>query len=357
MGTTTVRSDLMQSIAGASTAEELLARAQHAIDRKTKPPGSLGRLEEIAIQLCAIQQTLTPRVDAKAMLVFAADHGITAEGVSAYPSSVTPQMVANFLAGGAAINAFCRLGNIELTIVDVGVDHDFEHAAGLVCRKVRRGTRNFALGEAMTGDEAELAIGAGIEAVETAIATSSAKAIGLGEMGIGNTTSAAAIVAAITGADAASVVGRGAGLDDEGVAHKIEVVRRAIEHHRPDSSDPLDVLRKVGGYEIGAIAGAVLAAAACRRAVVLDGLISTAGALLAWRMAPGVRNYLFFGHRSVEIGHGAALDVLGGRPLLDLGLRLGEGTGAALAMHLLDAACRFMGEMASFESAGVADRG
>ncbi len=355
--TKTARKDLAQTIGRASVDNELLAQARHAIDRKTKPPGSLGTLEAIALQLCAIQQTVAPNVDAKAMLVFAADHGITAEGVSAYPSSVTPQMVANFLAGGAAINAFCRLGGIGLTIVDVGVDYDFGDAPGLVTRKVGYGTRNFAAGEAMTEEEAEAAIAAGIETVENAIETTSPQAIGLGEMGIGNTTSAAAVVASITGADPASVVGRGTGLDDEGVARKVGVVRRAIECHRPDPAEPLDVLRKVGGYEIGAIAGAVLAASASRRAIVLDGLISTAGALLASRLAPGVRTYCFFGHRSVEVGHGAALDALGARPLLDLGLRLGEGTGAALAMHLLDAACRFLKEMASFESAGVSDRG
>ena len=331
------------------------AAAQQMIDRKTKPPGSLGRLEDVARQLCTIQRTLSPSVARKSMVVFAADHGVAAEGVSAFPPSVTAQMVLNFLAGGAAINAFCRTGAIDLAIVDVGVDSEFGEAPGLISRKIRRGTRNFMVEAAMTREEAEQALEVGSRVVNDLLTTSAPQVIGLGEMGIANTTSAAAVIAAITGVPPESVVGRGTGVDDAGLAHKTDVVRAALARHKPDPNDAIDVLQKVGGFEIGAIAGATLAAAAAGSAVMIDGLISTAGALLAWRLSPRVTSALFCGHRSAEQGHKHALDALGVVPLLDLGLRLGEGTGAALAMHLLDAACAFVRDMASFESAGVSD--
>jgi nicotinate-nucleotide--dimethylbenzimidazole phosphoribosyltransferase len=310
------------------------------LDRLTKPPGSLGRLEEIAVQYGLARGTAELKLERKATFVFCADHGVAAEGVSAYPAEVTRQMVRNFTAGGAAINVLCRQYGIESVIVDVGVNGPPE--PGVIDRKIAPGTRNFLRGPAMSREQADRAIAVGRE-----MAGGGYDLVGTGEMGIANTTAAAAVTAALTGRSPEEVVGRGTGIDDARWRHKVEVVRSALDLHRP--GDALGVLAAVGGFEIGAIAGLILGA----EAVVVDGFIATAGALVAAAIEPQVRRKMFFAHRSADAGHGAALEALGARPLLDLGMRLGEGTGAALAMGLIESAVRLYREMATFESAGV----
>lgn len=337
-------------------AAEITQTAQAKIDGKTKPPGSLGLLESAALRMCQIQNSLEPRVARKESLVFAADHGVTAAGVSAFPKEVTPQMALNMAGGGAAINVFCRLGGIGTTIIDVGVDYDFPPGTGIVDRKVCKGTRDFSREKAMSREEAEASLQAGIEAFVALEAGGPVSLVGLGEMGIGNTTSASAIICALTGISPEEAAGRGTGVDDAGLKRKIDVLSKSLALHTPSAEDPIGVLASVDGLEIGAMAGAALAAAAAGRAVVLDGLISTAAGLLAAEIEPKLKGYLFSGHRSVEKGQAAALQVLEIEPLIDLNLRLGEGTGAALAMHLIEAACAFLKEMASFESAGVSER-
>jgi nicotinate-nucleotide--dimethylbenzimidazole phosphoribosyltransferase len=321
----------------------------------TKPPGSLGRLEEIANRLASIQRTTTPNVNHKRIYVVAADHGITAEGVSAYPREVTAQMVDNFLAGGAAINVLGRHGDIEVRIIDAGVDAALETRGGLINLKRLRGTANFAHGPAMSRDEAERLLIAGIDLARAAKADG-VQLLGIGEMGIGNTTAASAITAALTRSDPASLTDRGTGVDDERLAHKVEIIRRAIKANQPDATNPIDVLAKVGGAEIALMAGVAIGAALNRLAVIADGFISTAAAALAVRLCPNARHYLFLAHRSVERGHAALIDLIGLEPLLDLRMRLGEGTGAALAMHLVDASCRLLSEMTTFSEANVSDK-
>ena len=321
----------------------------------TKPPASLGRLEEVANRLAAIQCTTTPNIARKRIYVVAADHGVTAEGVSAYPREVTAQMVDNFLAGGAAINVLGRLGDIELRIVDAGVDADLASRAGLIDLKNLRGTENLAQGPAMSRDEAERLLTAGIDLARAAKADD-IQLLGIGEMGIGNTTAASAITAALTSLDPADLTDRGTGVDDQRLAHKIEVIRRSLAVNQPDPNDPIDVLAKVGGAEIAVMTGLIIGAAVNRVAVIADGFISTAAAVLAVRLCSNARDYLFLAHRSVERGHAALIDLIGLEPLLDLKLRLGEVTGAALAMHLIDAASRLLSEMATFSEANVSDK-
>lgn len=321
----------------------------------TKPPGSLGRLEEIANCLAAIQQTITPKVSRKRIYVVAADHGVTAEGVSAYPSAVTAQMIDNFLNGGAAINVLGRHGEIDVRIVDAGVDADLSSRANLIDVKTLRGTANFARGPAMTRVEAERLVNAGIELARAARADG-IELLGIGEMGIGNTTAASAITAALLRADPASHTDRGTGVDDPGLARKVEVIRRALAVNNPDPNDAIDVLSKVGGAEIAVMMGIVIGAAINRVAVVADGFISTAAAALAVSLCPNARGYLFLAHRSVERGHEALISLIGLEPLLDLKMRLGEGTGAALAMHIIDAAAKLLNEMATFSEANVSDK-
>ncbi len=321
----------------------------------TKPPGSLGRLEDIANRLAAIQRSVTPLVTKKRIYVVAGDHGVTAEGVSAYPREVTPQMVDNFLRGGAAINVLGRAGGIEVRVVDAGVDADLSDRAELIQAKVVRGTSNFAVGPAMTRLEAEACLAKGIELAQAA-ANDGISLLGIGEMGIGNTTAASAITAVLLGCDPETVTGRGTGLDDGGLAHKIEVIRRAVEINQPKGGDAIDVLAKVGGAEIGMMAGIVVGAAANHLAVVADGFISTTAAALALRLQPNVRDYLFNGHRSAERGHTALIEFIGEQPLLDLSMRLGEGTGAALAMNIIEGAAKLLSEMATFEDAGVSNK-
>jgi nicotinate-nucleotide--dimethylbenzimidazole phosphoribosyltransferase len=321
----------------------------------TKPPGSLGRLEEIANRLAAIQRTATPVVTKKRIYVVAGDHGVTIEGVSAYPREVTTQMVDNFLRGGAAINVLGRAGGIEVRVVDAGVDADLSDRAELIHAKVVRGTDNFALGAAMTREAAEACLVKGIELAQAA-ASDGINLLGIGEMGIGNTTAASAITAVLLKCDPERVTGRGTGIDDAGMAHKIEVIRHAVEINKPQADDAIDILAKVGGAEIGVMAGIVLGAAANHLPAVADGFISTSAAALALRLQPNVRDYLFNGHRSAERGHTALIEFIGEQPLLDLSMRLGEGTGAALAMNIIEGAAKLLSEMATFADAGVSNK-
>jgi nicotinate-nucleotide--dimethylbenzimidazole phosphoribosyltransferase len=318
----------------------------------TKPPGSLGRLEELSIQLAAITGQRLPVIDRKAVIIMAGDHGVTEEGVSAYPAEVTAQMVMNFVRRGAAINVLARQAGARVVVVDVGVAADLPERSGLVSRKIARGTRNLRHGPAMTIDQARDAIAVGREVVEREIA-SGLDVVATGEMGIGNTTAASAIVAALADLPVAAVTGRGTGVDDEGVSRKIRVIEDAIAISRPDPRDALDVVSKLGGLEIAGLVGVILGAAAKRIPVVLDGFISGAAALVAAGLAPEVKPYLIAAHRSVEPGHAEMLRHLGLRPLLDLELRLGEGTGAVLALPILEAAARLLSEMATFAEAGV----
>jgi len=326
--------------------------AQQRLDSLTKPQGSLGKLEEMARRIAIIQGKVPPRRGRKLLFVFAADHGITQEGVSAYPKEVTAQMTYNFLNGGAAINVLARHHGVDSEIVDVGVDHEFAAPRGLRNCKVRRGTANFARGPAMTRAEALRSVELGIQLAEEA-AAQDPFLLGAGDMGIGNTSSAAAILCALTGAAPAGAVGRGTGIDDATLGRKISAIERGLDINRPDANDPLDVLAKLGGLEIGAIAGMILATAAFRIPMVLDGFISGAAALLAQRFSPHVREILFASHLSAERGHRLMLEELKLTPVLDLAMRLGEGTGACLLMGLIEAAVRVMAEMATFESAGV----
>jgi len=333
----------------------LLHKVQARLDNLTKPPGSLGRLEEIVRWYCLARAEFMPELPRKVLYVFCADHGITAEGVSAYPSEVTPQMAYNFAGGGAAINALCRQFEIEAAVVDIGVAADLDPSLPILARKIAPGTRNFAHEPAMSRAQAEQAVAIGAELARQAV-DAGATLLAAGEMGIGNTTAAAAVSAALIGCKAAEVAGRGTGVDDERLVHKTAVIDRALDARAPDAADPIDVLSKVGGFEIAAMAGFYLGAADRRAPSVVDGFIATAAALAAIRLQPALVGYLLFAHRSAESGHWRQLEAIGARPLLDLGMRLGEGTGAAIAMGLVAAALRTYREMASFESAGVSNR-
>jgi nicotinate-nucleotide--dimethylbenzimidazole phosphoribosyltransferase len=327
-----------------------LARArQH---RLTKPPGSLGRLEELSIRIAGIQRRPRPDVTRKAVFVMAADHGVVAQGVTAYPQAVTAQMVANFAAGGAAINVLARYTGARVLVVDMGVACDITRCDGLISKKVAYGTRDLSCGPAMSRDQARCAVEAGIEVLESELERG-LDLVAAGDMGIGNTTASAAVIAAITRQLPASVAGRGTGVDDAGLSRKIAVIEQALSCNKPDPDDALDVLSKLGGFEIGGLAGLIIAGAADRIPVVIDGVISGAAALVATGLAPQARDYLIAGHLSTEPGHRAALTHLDLEPLLDLGMRLGEGTGAALAMGIVEAAVKTLNEMATFEQAGV----
>ncbi len=335
---------------------DAMAAAARRQNELTKPTGSLGRLEELAIQLAGITGSAVPPIPRrKAVIVMAADHGVAAQGVSAYPREVTAQMVLNFLAGGAGINVLARAAGARVVVVDMGVAGELPAHPDLRVVRIGPGTRDLAREPAMTRAEAEAAIAAGASVLEDEVARG-LDLVATGDMGIGNTTAASAVVAALTGRPPAEVVGRGTGIDDATYARKVRVVEAALALHHPDASDPLGILAAVGGFEIGGLAGVILAAAAHRVPVVLDGFISGAAALLAASLAPACLPYLVAAHRSVEIGHRVALDRLGLRPLLDLDLRLGEGTGAALAMPIVEAALRAHAEMATFSEAKVSDR-
>ncbi len=333
----------------------VLVKAQARLDRLTKPLGSLGRLEEMAARYVMITGELKPPVPRGAVFTFAADHGVTKEGVSAYPREVTPQMVLNFLRGGAGVNVLARHAGVDVRVVDIGVDHEFGAVPGLIAKKVMRGTRNLLAEPAMTRAQAEQSVLVGVE-LATQAAREGVGLIGTGDMGIGNTTPSAAITAVMTGRLVAEVTGRGTGIDEAGHARKVTVIQHALDLHRPDRTDALDVLAKVGGLEIGGLAGLILGAAAARVPVVLDGFIAGAAALIAVGLQPRCREYLIASHRSVERGHQAILDHVGAKPLLDLDLRLGEGTGACLGMSLVCAAIKIYNEMATFDEAGVAEK-
>ncbi|CAI8006517.1 Nicotinate-nucleotide--dimethylbenzimidazole phosphoribosyltransferase [Geodia barretti] len=335
--------------------EEAMAAARARQDTLTKPPGSLGRLEDLSIMLAGMFGDPIPRINRKSVILAAGDHGVVAEGVSAYPQEVTPQMVFNFLRGGAGINVLARQAGAEIVILDAGVAADLEPHPLLRSVKVAYGTANMAVGPAMTREQAIRCLEIGIEAAREQIGEG-ADLIACGDMGIGNTTASSAITSVATGADPSITTGRGTGLDDPGLAHKVEVIRRAIEVNKPDPRDGLDVLTKVGGLEIGVLAGAMLGTAASHRPVVVDGFISGAAALIAWLISPTARDYFIAAHQSVEPGHRVGLDAMGLTPLLDMGMRLGEGTGAALAMHLIEAAALCLAEMATFAEAGVSER-
>jgi len=330
---------------------ELASRLDDAINNKTKPLGSLGVLENLAKQLGLIQQSVTVSVDRPAIIVFAGDHGVVAEGISAYPQDVTWQMVENFLADGAAINVFARQNGATLQIVDAGVNHDFGPRAGLLDRKVAHGTRNFALEPAMTAEQCATAMEHGAALV----AELPGNVVGFGEMGIGNTTAAAALMHKLAGVAVADCVGAGTGLSPQGVLRKQHVIEAAVERHA-GVSDPLGVLATFGGFEIAMMAGAMLQAASMRKALLIDGFIVSSALLAARRMAPAILDYCVFAHCSDEAGHRRMLEQLDARPLLQLGMRLGEGTGAALALPLLHAAANFLNEMATFSSASVSEK-
>jgi nicotinate-nucleotide--dimethylbenzimidazole phosphoribosyltransferase len=316
------------------------------LDAQARPPGSLGRIEDLAVRLALIQQTMTPRADRATLLVFAGDHGLTQDGVSRYPSAVTQAMVATLLAGKATANAFARAVGAEVVIVDAGVDADLSAHPALVEAKVRKGTRNAAREPAMTQDEVGLALRRGAERAEAAIARG-AEVLLLGEMGIGNSASAALLMHRLAPAPLADCVGAGAGHDAAGLAHKLAVLTRAAD--RSDATDPLEVLRQFGGLEIAMMAGAIHGAADRKTPVVVDGFICTAAALVAIRLRPEVRDTCIFAHRSAEAGHDRMLKALGAEPLLDLGLRLGEGTGGLLALPLLRAAAALISDVASLD--------
>ncbi|MEW6482948.1 MAG: nicotinate-nucleotide--dimethylbenzimidazole phosphoribosyltransferase [bacterium] len=331
----------------------LMEEAQKRQDTLTKPQGSLGRLEEIANRVVGITGNREPDLKRKVIFTMAGDHGVGEEGVSAYPAEVTPQMVYNFLAGGAGINVLARHVGAEVVVVDMGVAEELKtQNSKLKNKKIGHGTNNIAKGPAMSREEAIRAIEAGIEVFEE----ERIDIVGTGDMGIANTTPSSAIVAVMTGQSPEKVTGRGTGIDDNTLAHKIKVIERALEINQPDPKDPIDVLSKVGGFEIGGLAGVILAGSAHQIPVVLDGFISGAAALIAVGLEPKAKDYLFAAHCSVEIGHKIVLDNLGLIPLLDLNLRLGEGTGAALGISLIEAACKILTQMATFASAGVSKK-
>ncbi|HET6219996.1 MAG TPA: nicotinate-nucleotide--dimethylbenzimidazole phosphoribosyltransferase [Acidobacteriaceae bacterium] len=350
----TVMEPNIEEVIGAIAAppETYLAQARTRLDALTKPLGSLGRLEDLAAQWFAIRQGNITGPVSKAVYVFAADHGITAEGVSAYPAKVTQQMVLNFLSGGAAINVLARLNQVEVKVVDVGVDADLFGYAGLTDGKVRRGSRNMLREPAMTAEEVGAALLVGLTMAEAAHEKGN-NLIAVGEMGIGNTTAASVMTAALTGMPASLVTGKGTGLDSEAYARKCRTVEAVLKHHFAQPTGPRKILRCAGGLEIAAMTGMILGAARRQMAIVMDGFISTAAAAIACGLAPAVRSYLFAGHQSQEPGHRILLTHLDIEPILDLNMRLGEGTGAVLAMPVLEAALRLYQEMATFSSAGI----
>lgn len=329
-----------------------LDQASKRLDSLTKPIGSLGRLEELAKALCAMTGRFPLRLPKKLVLVMASDHGVTEEGVSAYPSEVTAQMVSNFLGGGAAINVLARLAGADVHVVDIGVKSNLEPHKNLTIAKIAPGTNNIAKQPAMTRQQAEEAIQTGIDIAGKFI-DRGMDIIATGEMGIGNTTPSSAITAVMCNESIEKVTGRGTGLDDKGMHHKQDIIRQAIGTNRPNPDDPIDVLSKIGGFEIAGLVGVIIGCASKRTPVVIDGFISGAAALVAHSINPLTKNFMVASHCSVESGHKVILDHLGLKPLFDLDLRLGEGTGSALAFSLIDASLAVINEMATFESANV----
>ncbi|MCG8684032.1 MAG: nicotinate-nucleotide--dimethylbenzimidazole phosphoribosyltransferase [Desulfobacterales bacterium] len=333
--------------------QEALAAAKQRLLDQAKPAGSLGVMEEIGARLAAIKGTIDVQLTNKRIITCAGDHGVTEEGVSAFPAEVTPQMVLNFAGGGASVNVIGNHAGAIVKAADIGVNFDFDPDLPIFHKKVRHGTANFSKGPAMTREEAVKSIEAGIEIVNELNDEAPVDLLGTGDMGIGNTTPSTAIIAAFSGLPVETLTGRGTGIDDEGLANKIDVIQKGLDLNKPNPKDPLDVLAKVGGLEIGGLAGLVLGAAAKGIPVICDGLISTAGALIACELAPAAKQYLFASHKSVEIGHKYMHDRLGLEPLIDLKFRLGEGTGAAVCMELLDLATRILADIKTFEEVGV----
>ena len=328
--------------------------ARRRLDSLTKPRGSLGALEDLAAQIAGIRGEAIPRIKDKAIIIMAADHGVTARGVSLYPQEVTRQMALNFAAGGAAINVLSRMAGARVVIVDMGVNGGLPSYEGIACKMIDFGTGDMSAGPAMSREQAVDALLAGAEVVENELAAG-LDIFGTGDMGIGNTTSASAITSAMTGKAAREVTGRGTGIGDEQLEHKIKIIEQSLAVNRPDPSDAIGVLQKVGGFEIGGLAGAMIAGAANRIPVVIDGFISGAAALIAAGICPQIKNHLIAAHLSAERGHAACLEHLGLRPLLELDLRLGEGTGAALGIFLAECSVNLMQDMATFKGAGVSD--
>ena len=333
----------------------LMKQVQARLDSLTKPRGSLGKLEELAKQIVSITANLSPRIEKKAIIIMAADHGVVEESISAYPREVTPQMVYNFLNGGAAINVLARHIGAEVLIVDVGVAADFQEHQSLMLEKIDYGTKNMVKGPAMTDEQAVKSLEVGIEAAEKLI-KKGYDIIATGDMGIGNTTASSAIAAIICRTDVESVTGYGTGIDDRCFENKINVIKKAISVNKPDAADGIDVLSKVGGFEIGGIAGIILGCASGRTPVVIDGFISGAGALIAAAISPDSTNYMIASHCSAEKGHRIVLDRLGLKPLFDFDMRLGEGTGAAIGINIVEASVKILSEMATFNQAGVSEK-
>ena len=335
--------------------ESAMTAARARQDQLTKPLGSLGRLEELSIQLAGIFGEATPSINRKAVILAAGDHGVVAEGVSAYPQDVTPAMVMNFLGGGAAINVLANHAGAEIVVLDAGVAADLPPHPSLRSVKIGRGTDNIAVGPAMTREQAVQCLEIGIQTCQEQIA-SGVDLLACGDMGIGNTTPSSAITSVVTGVSTDVTTGRGTGLDAAGLAHKAAVVKRALDVNKPDPKDGLDILMKVGGFEIGVLAGVFLGAASGHRPVVIDGFISGAAALIAHAIAPQAGQRFIASHQSVEPGHRLGLSHMGLEPLLDLGMRLGEGSGAALSMHIVEAAAKCLSDMATFAEAGVSEK-
>ncbi len=348
----TLLDQTLSSIPG-SLDEDTFHRAKERLANQAKPAGSLGIMEEVSARLAAIKGTIDVRLTNKRIVTCAGDHGVAEEGVSLFPAEVTPQMVYNFAGGGASVNVIADHAGAIVKAADIGVNHDFEPDLPIFHKKVRHGTANFTKEPAMTREEAVQSIEAGIEMVNELDAETPLDLLGTGDMGIANTTPSSAIIAAFSGVEVEALTGRGTGIGDQALANKIRVIQTGLDRHRPDPEDPIDVLHKVGGLEIGALAGLVLGAAAKGVPVICDGLISTAGALIACELAPSAKNYLFVSHKSVEKGHRFMHERLGLDPLIDLKFRLGEGTGAAVCMELLDLSTRILADIKTFEEVGV----
>jgi nicotinate-nucleotide--dimethylbenzimidazole phosphoribosyltransferase len=332
-----------------------LTKAKQRLQEQAKPPGSLGIMEEIGARLAAIKGTIDVHLTNKQIITCAGDHGVVEEGISAFPAEVTPQMVFNFVGGGASVNIIGKHAGAVVKAADIGVNYDFDPGLPIFHKKIKYGTDNFTKGPAMTRAEAVKSIEAGIEIVNELHAQTPVDLLGTGDMGIGNTTPSTAIIAAFSGLPVERLTGRGSGVDDKGLANKIAVIQKGLDINKPDPNDPLDVLAKVGGLEIGGLAGLVIGAAAKGIPVICDGLISTAGALIACELAPAAKNYLFASHKSVEIGQKYMHDRMDLAPLIDLKFRLGEGTGAAVCMELLDLATRILADIKTFDEVGISN--
>lgn len=337
--------------------KDIHAKALDRLANQARPAGSLGMLEPLSARLASIKGQMDPRFEKKIIVTCAGDHGVVDEGVSLFPQEVTAQMVYNFVNGGASISVLARHAGARVRVADLGVNADFESSLPIFHKKVAKGTRNFAKEPAMTREQAIQSVEAGVDIVNILVREDGLDMLGTGDMGIGNTTPSSAIIAAFSGVSVNKLTGRGTGIGDETLSHKIRVIEKALAFHNPDPEDALDVLSKVGGFEIGGLAGLVIGAAANGIPVVCDGLISTAGALIACELAPAAKEFLFVSHKSVEAGHAYMHERLGLSPILDLGLRLGEGTGAALAMEILDASTRVLAEIKTFEEVGIQNAG